>query len=115
MSHCTCEHCGAILTDSPRGYVTGCVHYPADIQMESESNMKTEHFSNCCRGACKASLNRGRWRIWNNAGAEPSFRDYCIRCGRRIMEYNRTLPEDQHMRASFISPDHANSVAGRGD
>ena len=30
MSNHTCEHCGAECIDSPRGYVTGCEHYPAD-------------------------------------------------------------------------------------
>ena len=28
MSHFHCEHCGALIADSPRGYVTGCEHYP---------------------------------------------------------------------------------------
>ena len=27
MSDFTCEHCGANICDSPRGYVTGCEHY----------------------------------------------------------------------------------------
>ena len=31
MSNFNCEHCGAACIDSPRGYVTGCEHYPADI------------------------------------------------------------------------------------
>ena len=28
MSNFTCEHCGANIYDTPRGYVTGCEHYP---------------------------------------------------------------------------------------
>ena len=31
MSNFACEHCGTILCDSPRGYTTGCKHYPADV------------------------------------------------------------------------------------
>ena len=30
MSNFTCEHCGANICDSPRGYVTGCEHYPTE-------------------------------------------------------------------------------------
>jgi hypothetical protein len=32
MSNFACQHCGAICSDTPRGYVTGCVHYPPDIK-----------------------------------------------------------------------------------
>lgn len=32
MSNFNCEHCGAACIDSPRGYVTGCEHYPADVK-----------------------------------------------------------------------------------
>lgn len=32
MSNYYCEHCGAICADSPRGYVTGCIHYPPDTK-----------------------------------------------------------------------------------
>jgi hypothetical protein len=28
MSNFACEHCGANICDSLRGYVTGCEHYP---------------------------------------------------------------------------------------
>jgi len=31
MSNFICDQCGKTCTDSPRGYVTGCEHYPADI------------------------------------------------------------------------------------
>lgn len=30
MSNFACEHCGANICDSPRGYVTGCEHYQKD-------------------------------------------------------------------------------------
>ena len=32
MSNFICEHCGVECLDSPIGYVTGCEHYPADVQ-----------------------------------------------------------------------------------
>ena len=28
MSSYYCEHCGAAIIDSPKGYVTGCEHWP---------------------------------------------------------------------------------------
>lgn len=28
MSNFTCEHCASPVLDSPKGYVTGCEHYP---------------------------------------------------------------------------------------
>lgn len=30
MSSFFCEHCGVVCSDTPRGYVTVCEHYPAD-------------------------------------------------------------------------------------
>lgn len=32
MSNFICEKCGAICSDTPKGYITGCKHYPADIE-----------------------------------------------------------------------------------
>lgn len=44
----------------------------------------------CCRSACKANLEgKERYRIWNNPGQWPPFRDYCMNCGSRIMHYNK--------------------------
>ena len=31
MSNFYCPECGALCLDSPRGYTTGCKHYPPDI------------------------------------------------------------------------------------
>lgn len=28
MSNFICEKCGAIIVDTPEGYITGCKHYP---------------------------------------------------------------------------------------
>jgi len=32
MSNFKCEKCGAICSDTEKGYVTGCEHYPADVE-----------------------------------------------------------------------------------
>lgn len=32
MSTFACEKCGKLCIDTRIGYVTGCVHYPADVQ-----------------------------------------------------------------------------------
>jgi len=32
MSSFNCEKCGAMLTDSEYGYVTGCEHHPTDMK-----------------------------------------------------------------------------------
>lgn len=31
MSNFTCEKCKSVCYDTPRGYVTGCKHYPPDV------------------------------------------------------------------------------------
>lgn len=33
MSHFTCDKCGKPIIDSPKGYVTGCEHYPMEVNM----------------------------------------------------------------------------------
>ena len=33
MSNFVCEKCGTPIYDSAQGYVTGCEHYPADIEV----------------------------------------------------------------------------------
>ena len=32
MSNFHCDKCGAYCEDSPRGFTSGCEHYPPDIQ-----------------------------------------------------------------------------------
>ena len=32
MSNFVCEKCGKQCIDSPLGYITGCEHYPADME-----------------------------------------------------------------------------------
>lgn len=46
----------------------------------------------CSRSACNVTIEgETRWRIWNRVGCDPSWRDYCVSCGRRIMAANPTL------------------------
>lgn len=39
MSHFICEHCGAVLYDSPTGYVTGCEHYPIEKESKNKKDL----------------------------------------------------------------------------
>ena len=32
MSNFACEKCGAMIYDSPKGYVTYCEHYPLEVK-----------------------------------------------------------------------------------
>ena len=34
MSNFQCEKCGTVCYDTPSGYVTGCEHYPVDIESD---------------------------------------------------------------------------------
>lgn len=36
MSNFQCEKCGTICYDTPNGYITGCEHYPADLNETPE-------------------------------------------------------------------------------
>lgn len=33
MSNFTCEQCGTVCFDSPRGYINGCEHYKPDARV----------------------------------------------------------------------------------
>jgi hypothetical protein len=37
MSNFICEHCGTECIDTEMGYITGCIHYPADQKKVSQS------------------------------------------------------------------------------
>lgn len=47
----------------------------------------------CARTACGVALNRGHWKIWNLGTNEP--RVYCPKCGRNIIEYNKSSSDAQ--------------------
>ena len=38
MSNFYCEKCGALIADSPTGYVSGCEHYPLNHTKLSSNN-----------------------------------------------------------------------------
>lgn len=42
----------------------------------------------CARARCEAKLSVRIWRIWNT---EVEHRDYCPKCGRKIVDYNPTI------------------------
>lgn len=50
---------------------------------------KTTTATHCQRRVCGRKLTTTRWRIWNLAGANPPYRDYCRKCGEGIISYNR--------------------------
>ena len=43
MSNFICEKCGKHCIDSPLGYVTGCEHYPPDMQRLPANMEKVLH------------------------------------------------------------------------
>jgi len=51
----------------------------------------TEERKKCGRTACQNRLRKQYYRIENNPCSYPSYRDYCIPCGRRIVEYTPEL------------------------
>lgn len=52
----------------------------------------TPKYDKCCRTACKQRINveSGWYNIDNNGTVEG--RDYCLPCGRKIVEYNVGIP-----------------------
>lgn len=40
MSSFYCEKCGEAIIDTPRGYITGCKHYPLEEKSVLSPNMK---------------------------------------------------------------------------
>lgn len=39
MSNFACEHCKSMCYDTPRGYITGCKHYPPDLHREEVTDL----------------------------------------------------------------------------
>lgn len=40
MSSFYCEKCGALISDSEKGYLTGCEHYPVEIEPITGLNLE---------------------------------------------------------------------------
>ena len=52
MSNFMCEKCGALLLDTPNGYITGCIHYPKEKKCTCPMDLfqiltKKSHDINC--------------------------------------------------------------------
>ena len=58
MSSFKCEHCGAPIIDSIKGYITGCQHYPMSGQKQEEKTRK----AHCLGTAMKRIAVSGRPR-----------------------------------------------------
>lgn len=57
---------------------------------------------NCARIACGRSLRDHHYRIWN----EPSTnqpRLYCVSCGRKIIEYNKTQDVEHRLHYEILT------------
>lgn len=52
MSNFVCDICGASILDSPDGYVTGCEHWPLDLDFFTCKKYKTQ--IRMTKGACIA-------------------------------------------------------------
>lgn len=66
-------------------------------------------FDKCCRGACQSPLS-DRYRIWNNHGQDPPYREYCIPCGRKIIEYNKSMEEEYRLKFEIIDAEARTEV-----
>lgn len=61
-----------------------------------------EWVTHCQRGACSTSVEEARWRIWNNPTESVRYRDYCIKCGSKIIKANRDFTErDQSQKLQY--------------
>ena len=67
MGNFKCEHCGAAIFDSPRGYITGCKHYPLEVNVPSnrrtsflELLMKQQITNNVVTKSVYTSIIKGR-------------------------------------------------------
>ena len=73
MSSFYCEHCHALISDSPSGYVTGCEHYP--MVGRCADCKKDIYLHDDDAGVCIHC--GGRNRRVPNAGGEPlSYSNY---------------------------------------
>lgn len=50
MSNFKCEHCGENIIDSPRGYITGCSHYPLSGPNKKKSAWATTYYKELAKG-----------------------------------------------------------------
>lgn len=66
MSSFFCPHCAAPITDSPRGYVTGCEHYPVErksvFTCPSCGHQRNSHYHRKRQRECAAIARATRTR-----------------------------------------------------
>ena len=55
MSNFICEHCGALCYDTPEGYISGCEHYPPDI---NKAGLKVKNKTYYRRGYKKGKIKK---------------------------------------------------------
>lgn len=48
MSSFNCEHCGAVCSDTDKGYVSGCEHYQPDICPKCYGKVRIERGTVFC-------------------------------------------------------------------
>lgn len=59
--------------------------------------------ANCAREACKAPIDsRIKYRVWNNPTHSPPYRDYCVSCGRKIIEFNQTSGDELKLKFQVL-------------
>lgn len=67
----------------------------------------------CSRSACQVSLTDECVRIWNNPGVDGGYRDYCHRCGWKIIQFNRESKDDIQLRYEVLLPFRNASIGAR--
>lgn len=69
----------------------------ADDGWEGHAHVSELGFLICARTRCVTEP-KEFVRIWNNPGAVIPFRDYCVPCGRKILEATPELEHQLHTR-----------------
>lgn len=84
MSNFQCEKCGTICYDTPKGYVTGCQHYPADWVLLTELKEHIKGYgllsdldNNTYFGFTEKELSQYS-EIWEDFEVDESIEPYCV-------------------------------------
>lgn len=65
----------------------------------------------CARSACQEPLDTYCWQI-HNQGQNPPRR-YCIPCGRKIVDFNRSRPDDLQLKADIVNTETGHPLEGQ--
>lgn len=94
MSNFICDKCGTECVDSPRGYVTGCEHYPADVREIPEA--EKQQIINAINAAIDA-ITQYEWYYDTNNPCSKIPDD--IRDGLRgVLKENKLLTHNAELR-----------------